>query len=113
MKFKIFKEILTETTEKGTSYSQARVYLLWSIIAYYIILGIITIKSIKPDVQIQIETLKTIIEALQWSIALFSGYALGTKGLELIKSIFGKHAVEQPQQPTPDQPAPTDPNQPQ
>ena len=44
-KFKFFKDILTE---KG-KYSQGRIYLLWSVIAYYITLGILTYAGIKND----------------------------------------------------------------
>ena len=42
---KLFKDMLTEfnTKTKETQYSQGRVYLLWSVVAYYITLGILLV----------------------------------------------------------------------
>lgn len=89
--FTLFKDILKEKGLDGaTSYSQGRVYLLWSIIAYYITLGLVTFKSMRPDVQINVDMLKTVIESLQWALALFAGYVFGTKGLDAIKVVMGK-----------------------
>lgn len=90
MKLKIFKDILTEKVGNEKMYSQGRVYLLWSVIAYYIIIGFMAIKSLRPDFDIEVATLQTIIDALQWALGLFAGYVFGGKGLETIKTVLGK-----------------------
>jgi hypothetical protein len=87
----MWKDILKETDPTGQkSYSQGRVYLLFSVIAYYITLGIVTWKALRPTTDIKEDTLKTIIDALQWAILLFAGYAFGGKVIGSIKTIFGK-----------------------
>jgi hypothetical protein len=90
---KMFKDILTEKIGTGTGeklYSQARVYLLLSVVAYFVTLGIVTAKSLKPTLTIEIESIKVVIEALKWVLLLFSGYSFGHKGIEAAKNIFGK-----------------------
>ena len=90
---KMFKDILTEKMGTGTGeklYSQARVYLLLSVVAYFVTLGIVTAKSLKPTLTIEIESIKVVIEALKWVLLLFSGYSFGHHGIEAAKTIFGK-----------------------
>ena len=94
----IWKDILTEKTDGQTSYSQGRVYLLISIIAYYITLGFVTWKALHPNTDIVIPTLNTIIEALQWAIALFAGYAFGGKIVNTVKTMFSKNTDNTTQQ---------------
>lgn len=95
---KMWKDILTEKTDNEISYSQGRVYLLFSIIAYYITLGLVTWKALKPTIDIAEPTLNTIIDALQWAIALFAGYAFGGKVISGIKTMLGKSPFA-PQEP--------------
>lgn len=95
---KIWKEILTEKADGQTSYSQGRVYLLISIIAYYITLGFVTWKALHPNTDIAMPTLNTIIEALQWAIALFAGYAFGGKLVNTVKTMFSKATDNSTQQ---------------
>jgi len=83
----LFNDILKEKTPDGVKYSQGRVYLLWSIICYYITLGIMTGKALNPNFDIETKTLEMIIEALQWAIALMAGYVFGSKGLEVLKTL--------------------------
>jgi hypothetical protein len=90
LNLKMWKDMLTEKAGNETFYSQGRVYLLFSVIAYYITLGFVTWKALHPNTDIAETTLKTIIEALQWSIALFAGYAFGGKVVSTVKSMFGK-----------------------
>jgi len=71
-------------------YSQGRVYLLISILAYYITLGILTHSGIRKGSDIDLTTFKDIIDALQWSMGLFAGYVFGGKGLEALKVIVNK-----------------------
>jgi hypothetical protein len=96
---KMWKDILTEKSGNETFYSQGRVYLLFSVIAYYVTLGFVTWKALHPNTDIAETTLNTIIEALQWSIALFAGYAFGGKIVNTVKTMFNK---------TPDSNTPTD-----
>lgn len=101
LNLKLWKDILKETDPTGQkSYSQARVYLLFSVIAYYITLGLVTWKALKPAADIKEDTLKTIIEALQWALLLFAGYAFGGKVIEGFKAVMGKTII--PQQSTQD-----------
>lgn len=85
-KFKIFKDILQE----NGIYSQGRIYLLWSVIAYYITLGILTWAGINTKYKIEIDKFKIILDALQYAIALFGGYVFGGKFLDVVKYIGGK-----------------------
>lgn len=84
----LFNDILKEKTPDGLKYSQGRVYLLLSIVCYYITLGLMTSKGLNPKMDIDTKTLEMIIEALQWAIALMAGYVFGSKGLEIIKTIM-------------------------
>lgn len=83
----LFNDILKEKTPEGVKYSQGRVYLLWSIVCYYITLGLMTGKALNPQIDIDTKTLEMIIEALQWAIALMAGYVFGSKGLEVLKTL--------------------------
>jgi hypothetical protein len=79
-KFKLFKDILKERTK----YSQGRVYLFGSIIAYYVTLAILTYSGIRKD-DIDMENFKMIVEALEYALTLFAGYVFGGKAIEIIK----------------------------
>lgn len=83
----LFNDILKEKTPEGVKYSQGRVYLLWSIVCYYITLGLMTVKALNPKIDTDTQTLEMIIEALQWAIALMAGYVFGSKGLEVLKTL--------------------------
>lgn len=83
-RFKLFKDILRE---KG-KYSQGRVYLLWSIVAYYITLGLLTAFGISKS-DINIENFKMIIDALEYAMTLFAGYVFGGKAIEIAKIFRG------------------------
>jgi len=82
--FKLFKNILKENGE----YSQGRVYLLWSVVAYYITLGILVIAGIKKS-DVDIGNFRIIIEALKYSMTLFGGYVFGGKFISAYKAIKG------------------------
>jgi hypothetical protein len=90
LNFKLWKDMLTERVGNERMYSQGRVYLLWSVVAYYLTVGFITSKGLMPAMELDIEPLKVIIEALQWSMMLFAGYVFGGKGLTVIKAIMSK-----------------------
>ena len=87
-RFKMFKDILME---KG-KYSQGRIYLLWSVFAYYITLAILTFAGIKKS-DIDMENFKIIIQALEYAMTLFGGYVFGGKFIDaytLVKSRLDK-----------------------
>lgn len=91
--FKMFTDILKE----GDKYSQGRVYLLWSIFAYYITLGILMWSGIMHrgvnndgiDVGIDIEKFKMIVDALEYAMTLFGGYVFGGKFIDAYKAVKG------------------------
>lgn len=80
--FKLFTDILKENGR----YSQGRVYLLWSVFAYYITLGILTIAGIKKS-DIEMENFRMIVEALEYAMTLFGGYVFGGKFISTYEQI--------------------------
>ena len=78
----IFKDMLTE---KG-KYSQGRVYLLWSVFAYYIVLGLLTHAGVTKG-ELDLDKFKIILDALEYSMTLFGGYVFGGKFVSAYKSI--------------------------
>ena len=82
--FKLFKDILRE---RGV-YSQGRVYLLWSVFAYYITLGILMVAGIKKS-DIDMENFRMIVEALEYAMTLFGGYVFGGKFISAYEAIKG------------------------
>ncbi len=83
-KFKMFKDILTERGK----YSQGRIYLLWSVAAYYITLGILTYAGIKKS-EIEMKNFTMIIDALEYAMTLFGGYVFGGKFIDAYKAVKG------------------------
>jgi hypothetical protein len=81
-KFKMFKDILTQRGK----YSQGRVYLLWSVAAYYITLGILTYAGIKKS-EIEMRNFTMIIDALEYAMTLFGGYVFGGKFIDAYTAI--------------------------
>jgi len=79
-KFKLFRDILRENGK----YSQGRVYLFWSIVAYYITLGIITINGINKS-DVDMENFKLVVDALEYAMTLFAGYVFGGKAIQIAK----------------------------
>lgn len=82
--FKLFKDILKE----NGIYSQGRVYLLWSVFAYYITLTVLMVAGIRRS-EIEMENFRMIVEALEYAMTLFGGYVFGGKFLEVIKYVKG------------------------
>ena len=70
--------------ERG-KYSQGRVYLLLSVLAYYVTLAILTISgTTKGD--IEMDNFKMIVDALEYAMTLFGGYVFGGKFIDAYKS---------------------------
>jgi hypothetical protein len=78
--------------EKGVL-SQGRLYLLISVIVYYITLGIILFAGIhtaKDGDGLDMGKFEIIIEALKYAMMLFGGYVFGGKFIDVIKIIGGR-----------------------
>ncbi len=86
IKTTLFKDILKE----NGIYSQGRVYLLWSVFAYYITLAILMVSGIKKS-DIDMENFRMIVEALEYAMTLFGGYVFGGKFLEVLKVLKGNN----------------------
>ena len=82
-----------EGKDKIYRYSQGRVFLLLSILIYFVTIGLLTSKALKPNISIDLNAVSKVIEALQYTIALFSGYVFGGKSIEAVKSIMTKPPV--------------------
>ena len=80
---KIFKDMLTERGK----FSQSRIYLLCSIIAYYVTLGILTFAGMNKDNPLNIDNFRIIVDALEYAMVLFAGYTFGGKFLDVVKVI--------------------------
>jgi hypothetical protein len=87
----IFKDMLTERGK----YSQGRVYLLWSVFAYYITLFILTWAGISPKMEVELDKFKIILDALEYAMTLFGGYVFGGKFIEAYRAINGNKKKEQ------------------
>ena len=77
--------------EKG-KWSQGRVYLLISVIVYYITLGVLMVSGIHTSKDcdgLDMEKCEIIIEALKYAMVLFGGYVFGGKFIDVIKVIGG------------------------
>ncbi len=84
IKFKIIKDMLME---KGF-YSQGRIYLFISIVAYYATLGILTCTGLRSKTaQIDMNNFKIIVDGLQYAMVLFAGYVFGGKFIDVIREI--------------------------
>jgi len=82
MKSTFFRDILkSKVANNGFKFSQGRVYLFVFILCYIAALGYYLFV---PNV----DSMTTIIEALQWAILLFAAYVFGGKGIEATKQVF-------------------------
>ena len=81
----MFKDILKENGK----WSQGRIYLLISILAYYTTLGIITMSGIKGKADLDVDVFKIVIDALKYAMLLFGGYVFGGKFIDVAKLLVG------------------------
>lgn len=103
----LFTDILKEKAADGRIlYSQGRVYLFLSVIVYYATIGLMACKSMKPDMNINMDVLKQVIEALQWFVLLMAGYVFGGKFLDAAKVVM---SLGKGQAPAQNLPAASDP----
>jgi len=82
VKFKLLKDLLME---KG-NWSQGRIYLFISIVAYYVTLSILTCTGLsKKHSDIDINNFKMIVDGLQYAMVLFAGYVFGGKFVDIFR----------------------------
>ena len=72
--------------ERG-KYSQGRVYLLWSVSAYYVTLGILLVGGMSNKKDLDMDKFEIIINALEYAMVLFGGYVFGGKFLDVVKVV--------------------------
>jgi hypothetical protein len=82
-------KIFTDMLKENGIYSQGRMYLLWSIVSYYLTLGILTFAGIYPKWEIELDKFKIILEALEYAMTLFGGYVFGGKFITAYTAIKG------------------------
>jgi hypothetical protein len=91
----MFKDMLRERGK----WSQGRVYLLVSVVVYYITLGFLMVAGLhKSNNDLDLDKFKIIIEALEYAMVLFGGYVFGGKFLGVIK-VFGGKKDDPPKEP--------------
>jgi hypothetical protein len=83
--FRLFVDILKENGR----FSQGRVYLFWSIIAYYITLGTLLVCGIYKS-EIDIKNFNIVVDALKYAMTLFGGYVFGGKFIDVVKVLNTK-----------------------
>jgi hypothetical protein len=84
--------------EKG-KWSQGRVYLLVSVIAYYITLGFLMVAGLhKSNNDLDLDKFEIIINALEYAMVLFGGYVFGGKFLDVVRFIGGSKKEDPPKE---------------
>lgn len=84
---KFFKDILKETdkTTNETKFSQGRVYMLVSVVAYYLTIGVLLAAGMHATTDIDLTKFKVVIDALEFAMVLFGGYVFGGKIVDVFK----------------------------
>jgi hypothetical protein len=83
----LIKRVLKDMLTEEGKISQSRIYLLCSIIAYYVTLGILTFGGMNKNNPLDVDNFKIIIDALEYAMVLFAGYTFGGKFLDVVKVI--------------------------
>jgi hypothetical protein len=84
---KFFRDILKET-DKATNenkFSQGRVYMLVSVVAYYLTIGVLLAAGMHATADIDLTKFKVVIDALEFAMVLFGGYVFGGKIVDVFK----------------------------
>jgi hypothetical protein len=79
----ILKEFNKETGEK--EFSQGRIYLLVSVVAYYLTVGILLFAGMHKSNDLDLTKFKIVIDALEFAMVLFGGYVFGGKIVDIFK----------------------------
>jgi len=86
---KLFNDILKERVDG--KFSQGRVYLFFSVFAYYFVLGVLLFFGMHAtkdtETDVDLNAFKIIIESLKYALLLFAGYVFGDKFLRVVEAI--------------------------
>jgi hypothetical protein len=74
-------DIIKEPTPEGRRYSQGRIYLFISFIAFIVINAVLAYCAFKGIPLEDKESLELVSSNLKWALGSFSLYTLGTKGV--------------------------------
>lgn len=83
------KKFIFDLLKEEGKWSQGRIYLLLSIVAYFSTTTVITVWGMHGKSQLDIESFKIIIDALQFAMLLFGGYVFGGKFLNIVPMLKG------------------------
>ena len=84
----IKKNLFTDILKKNGEFSQGRVYMFISVVAYFGTHGIMLFKAYHPtDSEINIEYLKMVRDGLEYAMALFGSYTFGGKFLDVFNQL--------------------------
>lgn len=78
---RILKDILTETKQGRTKYSQGRLYLFISFTCFFLLNIVLAVGAITGAVFEDNETLLVVSQNLRWALGTFGLYVLGGKGI--------------------------------
>lgn len=78
--------MITDILKEKGKWSQGRIYLFWSVIAYYITLIILTFTGLRKT-DVDVDKFQMIVDALEYAMTLFGGYVFGGKFIDAYKSI--------------------------
>lgn len=87
-------KVLNDMLKERNKWSQGRVYLLWSVIAYYITLAVLLISGLHKKSDLDMSKFHVIIDALEYAMVLFGGYVFGGKAIDMIKVIGTKRTSQ-------------------
>lgn len=95
MKLQLFQDILKEKVKSGKiKWSQGRIYLFVSILAFYACLSFLTYKGMSKGEEIDLDSFGIVVDSLKWSLMLFSGYVFGGKGLRVAEKLMNTKKEE-------------------
>ena len=78
------KKFIIDILKEDSKWSIGRTCLMLSVLSYFSTLSIVTFWGLNGKSQLDIDSFKIIIDALQYTILLFGGYVLGGKFLNVI-----------------------------
>lgn len=83
------KKFIFDILKEDGKWSQGRIYLLLSIVAYYTTLTVVTLWGMNGKSQLDIDSFRIIIDSLQFAMLLFGGYVFGGKFISIIPMLKG------------------------
>lgn len=83
------KNFISNLLKEDGKWSLGRVFLTIFVVSYISILSIVTLKGIHGKSQLDIDSFKITIDALQFGILTFGGYVFGGKFINMIPMFRG------------------------